>query len=361
MPGVSHTDLTHLYQAIVADPADNAARHVLADALLERGDPHGELILLQLRYDELPETSPEKAKILFRIKRLLTEQGPRIAGDLSRLAGSYQLDRGFVSEVTMTAESFAKHGDRILSEHPIERLRLRPLNQDSVDALAGTETLSKLRGLVLAKHLVRDNGMEAQLSLELLLASQHLGSLTGLWIDQVDLSIERTERAFESARASLLGELHITGRLVPPRVLTKLCDNPAPPPLRRIRLSGRLTVEPAEIDQLLEALGCSHAFEHLRELCIDGWVGAPNPAFAKWFSGPNAARLERLEIGVGPNADAIALELSKREMPALVSLDFSQSTISRAGLMALMNKGLRTLQAPAGLRHLVPKELRGNQ
>src|SRR5687768_13769292 len=39
--------IARLFQTVYDDPRNLAVRHVLADALLERGDPRGELIMMQ--------------------------------------------------------------------------------------------------------------------------------------------------------------------------------------------------------------------------------------------------------------------------------------------------------------------------
>ena len=40
--------MDEMFRAVLADPSDDAPRQILADALIERGDPRGELIALQL-------------------------------------------------------------------------------------------------------------------------------------------------------------------------------------------------------------------------------------------------------------------------------------------------------------------------
>ena len=73
--------------AVIENPNDDDARLVLADVLLEHGDPQGELIQLQISHARLPEKSPEKRQVDFRIKRLVAAHGPRIAGDVAKFGG----------------------------------------------------------------------------------------------------------------------------------------------------------------------------------------------------------------------------------------------------------------------------------
>ena len=55
-------------EAVLQNPADLSLRAVLADALLEAGDPRGEFIALQLRAEtgELPSTDERRSESLRR-------------------------------------------------------------------------------------------------------------------------------------------------------------------------------------------------------------------------------------------------------------------------------------------------------
>ena len=70
-----------LLAEIAADPDDDAPRQVYADLLVERGDPHGTFIHLQLQRDGLPPTKKELAREL----RLLTGNARNWVGDLATL------------------------------------------------------------------------------------------------------------------------------------------------------------------------------------------------------------------------------------------------------------------------------------
>ena len=86
--------LEALEQAIYDDPHSDEARLVYADALLERGDPRGELITLQLLPGKLSKAQRE------RIKALLKQHGAQWHGPLSRVfyKGSLVYRRGFLVE-----------------------------------------------------------------------------------------------------------------------------------------------------------------------------------------------------------------------------------------------------------------------
>jgi uncharacterized protein (TIGR02996 family) len=72
-----------LEDALVANPDDRAAHAAYADLLMERGDPRGELIQVQLTLDQLPRKSPQRDALRRRYAALAVEQGRALLGDLA--------------------------------------------------------------------------------------------------------------------------------------------------------------------------------------------------------------------------------------------------------------------------------------
>lgn len=87
-------ELDDLLSAVYADPTDNAARLVYADALLERGDPRGELISVQMRLAEHPNDREAKQ----REKALLERHAKSWLGTAGRyIAADFVFERGFLA------------------------------------------------------------------------------------------------------------------------------------------------------------------------------------------------------------------------------------------------------------------------
>ena len=81
--------LAQLYQKVYENPGDDAARLVLADALLEAGDVRGELIVLQFQTHALARK---------RAKKLIDRHRAHFLGPLSGVVmhGSDEWERGFL-------------------------------------------------------------------------------------------------------------------------------------------------------------------------------------------------------------------------------------------------------------------------
>jgi uncharacterized protein (TIGR02996 family) len=135
--------LAALYEAVYAAPDDDAPRHVLADALLERGDPRGELIALQLAATRDPR----------RERELLEHHAASWAGGVAA-AGAVVFERGFPARVQLAAKP---------------ALNLRAPEWRTVRALDGLERVSKAKTLALC-------GVPSL---------RELGILAATWLDQL--------------------------------------------------------------------------------------------------------------------------------------------------------------------------------
>src|SRR5262249_18017779 len=91
-PSAGGDERTQLFAAVYASPDDDGPRAVLADWLLERNDPRGELIAMQLaRYRDDPTREPTPKE------RAMIRQAGRTVFDGLDDDGAFaiQLERGF--------------------------------------------------------------------------------------------------------------------------------------------------------------------------------------------------------------------------------------------------------------------------
>ncbi|HET9485693.1 MAG TPA: TIGR02996 domain-containing protein, partial [Xanthomonadales bacterium] len=113
--------MKELLDAIVANPADDAVRRVYADALLEEGEPLGELIHVQL---DLATGGLSREAGIARRKRereLWLAHRERWTAPLADLAVDVQVRRGFVEEARVDAGVLVDRGDDLFARAPLLR------------------------------------------------------------------------------------------------------------------------------------------------------------------------------------------------------------------------------------------------
>jgi len=178
-------DLEKLWAAVYADPDDDAPRLVLADALMEVGDPRGELIALQLR----PKRSASQLK---RERHLRAAHGRAWLGPLAAiLRHDYAFERGFLAKCRIRASA----ATALTQAADLRWTTVRELG-DAPAALAVQATMRSLRVLsVPYDHDGRDDGWH-----ELLVGAQrHLEVLDTYGV--VDTAAERWTAEFADASA----------------------------------------------------------------------------------------------------------------------------------------------------------------
>jgi uncharacterized protein (TIGR02996 family) len=189
-----------LYAAVLADPNDEAPRRALAVFYDAKGDPHGELIRLQLELAAQQATGVRDGKLLARERELIKKHGRAWAAPLADLITGHAFHRGFIGEVTLPLDRFLDVAPTLFAAAPIQHLNLTAprirlaellrsphlarltslgldnlgLTDDDARAIAGAETLRALRYLSLSFNKIGRPGVEA------LAASPWLASLAVL-------------------------------------------------------------------------------------------------------------------------------------------------------------------------------------
>ncbi|MFV8756701.1 TIGR02996 domain-containing protein [Nannocystaceae bacterium ST9] len=288
-----------LLAAVVARPDDVAARLVYADWLLARNDARGELISLCEQ-----RRSSGSATMDARIEELERDYADRIAGEVAELARSYTLGRGFVERITMAAETFAKHGARLLARHPIQRLDLEPVNARALARLAKADALRGLKVL----HLSQIIGKTRPMPFDELCASTRLDALERLevwtWVSEGD-----PEAAFAGLRAPRMTSLRLYQVDSSPKILAGLAANPE---LRLRRLSVGLRER-----RKWPSVFASPGFERLQSLELD----IHGADAIELLDHPNLPELESLDLDDDIPIDRLALPTLRRLRLGEVELD----------------------------------------
>ncbi|WP_353850549.1 hypothetical protein [Solwaraspora sp. WMMA2056] len=118
-----------------------------ADAIEPTDPDHAELIRLQIE--------PVNAPRLIRLERRV---GPRIAAPIADLVTAWRVRFGFVDSVTMTANAFLDHGDRVWSQTPVRHLVLTDV-AGHLPAIVASGLLDRLVGLDLGHNPIGDDGL----------------------------------------------------------------------------------------------------------------------------------------------------------------------------------------------------------
>lgn len=255
-------------KAVADAPGDEGRRRVLADLLIERGDPRGEFIVLQLLVAE----NQASAALGQRARALLAQYRDEW---LRELEGVVALDH-----FSLQVESGFPVAGRLVEGLTTERLRRA---FDSPMFL----TLRSLEG---PQHLL----LEA-------LASPRMRALSRVYV-ATDAFLERVARYAVPARLEQLTLGFAPGK----RALTLLAQAP---PFSRVRtLQVQATARDARVDlgPLLSALGAHPALEVVR---VEGVLAGHGPATAAWPTlrlrrlALTALRHERYRVAAGGTID----------------------------------------------------------
>jgi uncharacterized protein (TIGR02996 family) len=164
-------------QAIHDAPDDDTPRLVYADWLDEHGEPsRAEFIRLQCALANLSDTDASRWALLARERQLLWQHGKGWAGALRRRVQRYAFRRGFVEDITLSADNFLQHGNELFRLAPLRRVRLLEA-ENRMSVLGASPLLGRLVGL----DLRHTGGMDAEYARPLL-RSPHLGGLRELCV-----------------------------------------------------------------------------------------------------------------------------------------------------------------------------------
>lgn len=131
-----------LWEAALNAPDDDRPRQVLADWLIGRGDPLGELINLQLRQASLgPHFEPDAAA---RLAELATTHAQQFRARFLWEGPHLAWDRGLPAGVACSAEAWLGEGEPPI---PLHTLELFDVNDDHVRALVERPSTRRLKAL----------------------------------------------------------------------------------------------------------------------------------------------------------------------------------------------------------------------
>jgi len=136
----AQSDVGRLLAEILADPASDAARLVYADHLIELGDPRGELVQAQIKFEKIEWDDPARRVIDERIADLLAMYETEWTRDVRALGfddhlQQVSLRRGFVEKVTIDAKDAARIVPALRAITPLRELHVTAKDDANIDAV----------------------------------------------------------------------------------------------------------------------------------------------------------------------------------------------------------------------------------
>ncbi|MBA2540602.1 MAG: TIGR02996 domain-containing protein [Deltaproteobacteria bacterium] len=288
-------NLEALLEAIHDNPDDDAPRLVYADALLERGDPRGEFISLQLR----PELDRDAKK---REKELLTVYGKQWLGDLAPVVmAGYEFARGFLSECKVDN----RHVDRLrkLAGHPAWAT-VRTISGSALIALH--PVMKGLRRLSFTSYEARNHEELPSSWNDLLVGTERPIEALRYAGVQTDEHWEDALENNDSVRPGVQGRWIYVPQA---QEVAALCSCSALPKLRELVVvaSPDLIVAPLSGSQLIHRLDTiGFVFDYRGTWTVDR-----GPALALFASMLRDAPTNHLRFELGPDYHTTFLELTR--------------------------------------------------
>lgn len=212
-PFLTHMDDQAAFlRMIAASPEDNVPRLVFADWLQEHGDDdRAEFIREQIRLHHLSQDDPEHPSLRAKVRAMLDEHRREWVEDLPEWARkSARFERGFVREISGTAQEWLDDARTLLERFPIRVVSLREVT-GHLHKLAAQRELLNLTVLDLRFNHIGDEGVD------ILAGSEYLQNLhtLHLWYNNIgDVGANMLARSpwLKNLRVLSLGGNEITDR-----------------------------------------------------------------------------------------------------------------------------------------------------
>ncbi len=156
------TDATRaLLQAVLDDPDDLASRRVYGDALLDAGDPRGELINVQCTQATTTVDDPSFAALVKREGQLLRAHEKQWAAPFKGIVWRPAFTRGFLETVLANTRKFIPAAPDLLSREPVTSIHLREVTQANAAKLGAIPGLARVATLKVVESRLDRRAVEA--------------------------------------------------------------------------------------------------------------------------------------------------------------------------------------------------------
>ena len=286
-----------LLQAVLDSPDSETPRLVLADWLMQQGDPRGDFISSQCALTG--RLSRRRRKDLQKhVAELLDEQGaewtalarplaPQRLGYKQRQAhggNAWLFRRGFIESLIADADALVADGAPLWDTEPVFRLEIMGAKSKVMAELAEQPFLSRVRYLAI-RGKIGDRGVAA------LAASPHLGNVIRLNLINAGIGDKGAASLAQAASLSSCAMLALSGNDIGDAGLSALAESAVLAPVERLYLARN----PIS-DVGIMALAASPHVGKMRELGLGTLEELSDDGAEALASSPNLTSLERLEI-----------------------------------------------------------------
>jgi len=313
-----------LMNEILTAPGDLDLRRVLADLLIEAGDPRGEYIQLACQLAELSEDDERRADLKRAVTSLEARNNLAWSSPLRRVGGfngghpewgslQFAFSRGFIETLDGPPKETAARLDDAARAAPIRTLRLNEVMAADLQELANRKALRQVRDLQLHVHHSQEAASDSALAT--LFASPNIERLEALRFNG-EISAATIETLGNAPALDGLSELEVSTP-IGPEGLARLDA------LGKLSKVSRLKLTNAKIG--LEGLSIIARLGSLRHLHLEnepiGPKGAAQLAASKALGELRSLTLINCDLG---DKGTLAL-VSSSNLGKLTSLDVSSN------------------------------------
>ncbi len=324
------------------DDRDDAARLVLADDLQQRGDPLGELIVIQCELARLPSAaSQRRIDLQLRAEALVDRNRKRWVAHLpltDREQTTVTFARGFPSSVTLAVERFLRVGQELFDRSSFDSLVLTQLGSLARVESAMLGRVVNLRLQSVGGQAIAGNQMTAALA-----DDEACAELRSLDLSGVPLFDEVLDVIAAAPAARELTTLNIAATSVYEDHVLRFCKSGGLPKLTSLDLSAvRLTAASAD--------AIANAVWPLTSLTL-GFASGPSADY--WGTGKmesaglaalaSSNKLTKLESFVFENqqADDVGIDaLAKVVFDGLGHLSLAGNLFTSSGIRTLVESAV---------------------
>jgi uncharacterized protein (TIGR02996 family) len=228
-----------LLAAIRENMDDDLPRLAYADWLEENGEPElAEFIRVECRLAGMPDTHPERRALFRRDLELLSTFSASWIGPVRQGCSFWEVRRGFLDEISTTADHFLRHAEAIARRHPLRIARLSVTEEDLVE-LASCPHLLGVRELTLTGPAALADEVARAVA-----RSSHLDWLDALRLDGLPVGPAGARALAGAEHLGRLRALRLHGAEVGPAGGVALVESPRLPRLEALDLTGRYSSQP---------------------------------------------------------------------------------------------------------------------